>query len=532
MRRLFQYGQRDWCVLGLFVLGSALAGAFLRYEFVWDFCNYHYYNAWAFLNGRMGYDIAPASVNTYFNPFLDLIYYFLLEYMNDYPVLVSAVQGCYFGILLFVFWKINLFYFRQEEAYRRVKICFSMVIGTTGFATFSQLGTTTNEIQISILILAGFYLLVKELAVSKQKTAKFFLAGFLAGAALGLKLTAVIYCAALGILLLLMHKNLEKPQKQIFYFSLGGLCGFLLFNGYWMWFLWQHFDNPFFPFGNAFFQSPYFDTYNFSDHRYLPEGPAEFLFYPFVWAYHMSRVVAEVIFFDIRFAVAEILVLLCGAVWIKKRYKLMPQEKFLYGFMGIAYLVWLGFFGILRYLVPVEMLLGVFFVKVCSRVDFSKKMQQIIFIPPMILIFLTFVSVSKESEEWGKRMPDKPVVWAEDVPLEDGALVLLYKMPTAFLIPLWEKKGLHIRAMGMRFRHAFEMFGADFSDSGKYRTVKKQILENHHGQVALVLDDAIRLELLLPESELKYLPFLQCREFFSLYGEAESPLKFCTYRRE
>src|SRR6185437_15832348 len=37
--------------------------------------NYHYYNAWAFLNGRIGEDIFPAGGQTFLNPILDLPFY-------------------------------------------------------------------------------------------------------------------------------------------------------------------------------------------------------------------------------------------------------------------------------------------------------------------------------------------------------------------------------------------------------------------------------------------------------------------------
>ena len=51
---------------------AASISAFLKNENFFDFANYHYYNPWAFLNGRIGYDIAPASFLTFLNPLLDL----------------------------------------------------------------------------------------------------------------------------------------------------------------------------------------------------------------------------------------------------------------------------------------------------------------------------------------------------------------------------------------------------------------------------------------------------------------------------
>lgn len=39
------------------MLVSIFAGASLKNEILWDFTNYHYYNAWAFFNNRLNFDI-------------------------------------------------------------------------------------------------------------------------------------------------------------------------------------------------------------------------------------------------------------------------------------------------------------------------------------------------------------------------------------------------------------------------------------------------------------------------------------------
>src|SRR5207244_919974 len=44
----------------------------------WDLKNYHLYNAYALLNGRLGVDLAPGQWQSYFNPTLDLVYYGLM----------------------------------------------------------------------------------------------------------------------------------------------------------------------------------------------------------------------------------------------------------------------------------------------------------------------------------------------------------------------------------------------------------------------------------------------------------------------
>ena len=76
--------RRRWAWLGIFVLCVAVAGAaslLIGKDVNWDLRNYHYYNAFAFLNGRFGWDLAPAQIQTYFNPLGDFPFYALVNVM-------------------------------------------------------------------------------------------------------------------------------------------------------------------------------------------------------------------------------------------------------------------------------------------------------------------------------------------------------------------------------------------------------------------------------------------------------------------
>ena len=45
----------------------------------WDLANYHLYNPHALLGGRYGFDIAPAQLQTWHNPMLDVPLYLLMK---------------------------------------------------------------------------------------------------------------------------------------------------------------------------------------------------------------------------------------------------------------------------------------------------------------------------------------------------------------------------------------------------------------------------------------------------------------------
>ena len=134
--------------------------------------------------------------------------------------------------------------------------------------------------------------------------------------------------------------------------------------------MWQLFGNPIFPLFNNFFQSPYGETAPMWDRRFLPKSWVQWLFYPFQLAYDLSpRLVAEFGFRDLRFALSITLGALAALAWLYARlsggpaWRLLPRGLFaLIIFAVVSYLVWLPLFSIYRYLIPLEMISGVFIV--------------------------------------------------------------------------------------------------------------------------------------------------------------------------
>ena len=69
-----------------------------------DFQNYHLYNAYAFLNGRLGFDLFPPGLATCLNPYLDLVYFEGIRYAAPWIVgfTLGVVQGLNFIVLLHI----------------------------------------------------------------------------------------------------------------------------------------------------------------------------------------------------------------------------------------------------------------------------------------------------------------------------------------------------------------------------------------------------------------------------------------------
>ncbi len=57
----------------------------------WDLRNYHFYNPFAWLTGRMGHDVAVSHVATYYNPLMYLPFYFAVKALP--PKAVGFILG-------------------------------------------------------------------------------------------------------------------------------------------------------------------------------------------------------------------------------------------------------------------------------------------------------------------------------------------------------------------------------------------------------------------------------------------------------
>ncbi len=292
----------------LSIMTGGCLSVFLQYEISWDFANYHYYNPWAFLNDRMGYDIAAGALNSYLNPLMDIPLYLLIKYFNDYPKFIMFMQGIWAGLLLFSFFKLAVLYFDRDSLKGKIGIFLTLLIALTGNAFFLQIGTSSNEIPIAFLVMTALYLLIKDIFFDKRSRLWIFIvAGFLLGSAMGLKLTGVIYCLSIGLSLILFYKQIEKPWQKISLFALAGLCGFLVFNGFWMWKMWQEFQNPFFPFANELFKSEFLPEVNISDNRFFPKNNFEMLLFPLFLGFNFVRLEGLMFVVDYRPALVFIL---------------------------------------------------------------------------------------------------------------------------------------------------------------------------------------------------------------------------------
>ena len=445
----------------------------LRYELTWDFLHYHYYNGFAFVYDRLGYDIAPAAINTYFNPLLDALTFLAVNAFNDKPNLYYALTGIPFGLLLFVVFKINLLFFKNI-----LPASIALLIAATGFATWFQIGTSTNEMPVALLVLSALYMMLTD-----KKTT---LAAFILGAAMGLKSTAGIYCLSSGIVFATFNR---KQPKRVCAFAVAGLAGFLATNGFWMLKLYSLFQNPFFPFFNALFNSPFFDNVNYSFRTIFKDRTfAEAFFLPFKFVGHFdTSYAANTSFSDIRWAAA--FVLTAAYLPFVKRRPLDKQTAFLASWAFLSYLIWLFGFSVIRYLIPVEVILPVFFLKTAGAL--KPKSPHLLKEAVSFSFFIVFTAACCLtpifSIPWGNRKEWNKVFDTPDFLLPENTLLLTRNGQNGAIAAKMAQKISSLRILHQTKKETAENAHQDFTLRGKFLETMQKIFKENTAPVALLI---------------------------------------------
>ncbi|TCL73598.1 hypothetical protein [Rhizobium sp. BK251] len=349
-------------VPALFGLFSVILGA----DTNWDNYNYHRYNAFALLHGKLGIDLAPAGMQGYFNPFLDLPAYWLNLLLPPWMAgfALGALHGFAFVIVLGIA-RIVLAGLPQADAYR-----VPLLLAVAGCLTpnfLSGIGNGMGDNFTALFTLASLWFLLSRWAilaeVSVAAVAALLFGGLVVGLGVGLKLTNAVFAVGLCAALVLCYPGgLLLRLRLGFVFGLGVLAGIAATGGYWMFRLWQAFGNPFFPQFGAIFPNPLAQPIAVGDTRWLPQGLLEVLAWPFLFTIDVHRV-GELSIHQLIWPAVYVLFFAWAGRSLWKRAmgrdpaaKLDPRTLFLLAFIAVSYLVWMKLFSIIRYVVAMEML--------------------------------------------------------------------------------------------------------------------------------------------------------------------------------
>ena len=293
-----------------------------------DLRNYHFYNPYAILNDRLGFDYAPAQIQTYLNPTVDLMFYFFVKTLP--PKIVGFLMG---GIHGLNFWIIFAIAFYTLKSIKRPKngnsisgsefradnwlVGFSLIISTIGIygpISIIGLGSTDNDNLVSLFTLGAILLLLKAIStrgvysLSDMKK-ELIVSGILVGIAIGLKLTQVVYGIGFITAITVFKGDWKSRINSVGLMMVAMAGGIILSSGYWMYHLWVKFESPLFPFYNEIFRSPYYPLINFADERYIPNGYIKTLFHPFSFFFQTNYFGNNFSTSDIRFIIIYILLL-------------------------------------------------------------------------------------------------------------------------------------------------------------------------------------------------------------------------------
>src|SRR5215475_10161663 len=151
---------REYAFLGLSILFWAGFVILLGKDTSWDFRNYHWYAPYALLNHRMGIDVAVAHQASYYNPYLDIPFYWLATHTRAWIALavLGAAQGANI-VPLYLMARSSL---RVAVPASDIKIMAGAlaVLGMVGALTLTEFGTTYYDNVMSVLVLSGLAILV------------------------------------------------------------------------------------------------------------------------------------------------------------------------------------------------------------------------------------------------------------------------------------------------------------------------------------------------------------------------------------
>jgi hypothetical protein len=431
----------------------------LGQDMSWDLRNYHFYNPFAFLTGRMGYDIAVSHVATYYNPLMYIPFYYAV--MSLPPKAVGFILGFIPGFNVFFLYGLARQVIDLGRPAKTAWFCLATaLVGMLGTMNLAEIGTSFGDNIQSLPVLAAVWLIVRfrqRLCASvRSGWPVAAAAGLLAGSAFGLKLPFAVYCVGLCAACFGLPAPFGRRLALAFLFGLGVLAGVALTGGFWLLEMWQRYQNPLFPYFNEFFKSPWGAIGDYRDMRFIPRSLAMWLLFPF-WFNVEPTQVGEVGFRDLRFPVLYLLLLtwLVCAVWRRLKRPRAAEIRdsasgemtpFFVIFMVVAFVLWMKMFAVYRYAVVCEFLVPLTLFLVLGSI-FRNPRRQL----RVALVCLVFLVVTLDPGHWGRRAwtSDYFDVHLPEIAEPHNTIVLVTGHdPVAYMIPFFPPQVRFLRIQG------------------------------------------------------------------------------------
>jgi hypothetical protein len=431
----------SWLAMVFIPFMIGIYSIILGQDINWDLQNYHLYNPYAYLHGRIDFDLSPAGLQTYFNPFLDLVYFSAIGVLDPKSVafLIGVIQGFSFVIIFKI----------AKQILGAGCEGYAIILGIAGLLSvgfLSEVGTTLHDSLVGVLTLTALWLTMLAIGYigsdQRKSVGLLGMSGVLVGIACGLKLVFAIYALALFLGLFFVPLSWSLRFKLALLFGVSASAGLLLTGGYWFYKMWSEFGNPLFPQFNNIFHGELASFEPIRDARFLPINLYEKLFYPAVFTNNPLRV-GELRYEQVSWIFGYVALLALGGAGLFRSSKteqdrrLSPQVMFLVVYFGISYVLWLNIFGIYRYLIPIEVLIPLL---IFIAVDYFLKPSVPRWTVAVFLSMITLVNL-KGVPDWGRSNWSDTVYRVDSSAITDypePAAVYLVGQPLAWIIPALE----------------------------------------------------------------------------------------------
>ena len=151
---------RGWPGLALAIVLAGIASILLRQDSNWDLQNYHLYNAWAFVHDRYGLDWAPAQLQSFHSPYLDLPFFALLA-ADTPPRVIAFALAIPTGIAWYCYARIAAVLFGDlPDPLRMRAIVVAIALGVTAPMSVSLIGLTMNDWYTAAFVLLAVWIVV------------------------------------------------------------------------------------------------------------------------------------------------------------------------------------------------------------------------------------------------------------------------------------------------------------------------------------------------------------------------------------
>lgn len=322
-----------------------------------DVAHYHLHNGWAALNGRDGYDLAPAEMHSFASPGWQVFVWLLIEWLPGRAV--AFLLGVLQGLGLPALYALSRRVLQRTGAEPSLLVVLS--IAAAGFlaeAQFGLFGSVRNDSVFTVALLASLVLLFPRDGGAPGWKSLGIASGLL-GLCIGLKLTNAVYALFFATSALIVLQGWRQRISGALICAGFALIGIMVTGGAWALYLYNVYGNPIFPLLNGVFDAPLGPEEAFRDERYLPHGFGEAILRPFAFLFD-GELINEHDFFDPRLQIGYLasLVILIAALALRQFWQKAGVREACALAAGFIVMLagWTAVFSIARYIIAAWMI--------------------------------------------------------------------------------------------------------------------------------------------------------------------------------